>query len=33
MGVDGKTYLCGFAGYDYCEPFIGELPTFIKEIK
>ena len=31
MGLDGKTYLSGFAGYDECEPFIGELPSFIKD--
>ena len=33
MGINGKGYLSGFAGYDYCEPFIGELPIFIKEIR
>ena len=29
MAADGKTCLSGFAGYDYCEPFIGTLPSFI----
>ena len=31
MAADGKTYLSGFAGYDYCEPYIGPLPSFVKE--
>lgn len=31
MGKDGKGFCSGFAGYDYCEPFIGELPSFLKD--
>lgn len=30
IGADGKTYLSGFAGYEYCEPFTNRLPSLIR---